>query len=252
MYFDTHAHYDDEAFNEDRDQVIADAHENGVEFIVNAASGLESSRACIALAEKYPYMFAAVGWHPHEAKTFEEDSADRITEWVKNLRVVAVGEVGLDYYYDLSDRDVQKEVFEKQMELAGQLRLPVIVHDREAHADCMEIVKRFPEVRGVFHCFSGSVEMARELLNLGWYLGFNGAVTFKNAKKAPEVVKMCPADRLLLETDCPYLTPVPFRGRRNDSAYLPYVAEKIAGLRGESLEKIAESTMENGRALFGI
>lgn len=252
MYFDTHAHYDDEAFDGDREQILAAALESGVELIVNAASDGKSSLSGIALSERYPHVYAAVGWHPHEARTFAEDSPKLIENWCRHSKVVAVGEIGLDYFYDLSERDVQRAVFERQMELAIQLNLPVIVHDRDAHGDCLEIVRRFPEVRGVFHCYSGSEEMAAELLKLGWYLGFGGSVTFKNAKKTPEVAAMCPIERLLLETDCPYLTPVPFRGRRNDSSYLPYVAEKIAELRGLTPREVAEAAMNNGKTLFGI
>lgn len=250
MYFDTHAHYNDEAFNADRHEVITSAFKAGVELIVNASCEKESCLSSLELAHKHPFLYAAVGWHPHDAKTFNEESPEFIKKWCADPKVVAVGEIGLDYYYDLSERGIQREVFIKQMELARELSLPAIVHNREAHADSLEIVRMFPEVTGVFHCFAGSAEMARELLSLGWYLGFNGAITFKNAKKAPDVLQMCPLDRIVIETDCPYLTPVPFRGRRNDSSYLPLVAAGIAELKNTTPEEIARITLENGRRLF--
>ena len=252
MYFDTHAHYNDEAFDGDRHQIISSAIGSGVELIVNASTEEESSLASIELAEAFPQVYAAVGWHPHDAKLWDVESADKIRSWCRHQKVVAIGEIGLDYYYDLSERDVQREVFKKQLELAQELKLPVIIHDREAHAECLEMVSLFPQVSGVFHCYSGSVEMARKLLDMGWYLGFNGAITFKNAKKAPEVVAMCPADRILLETDCPYLAPVPLRGKRCDSSLVPYVTEAMAQMRGVTAEEMAAITLENGKRLFKI
>lgn len=250
MYFDTHAHYNDEAFDSDREALISSVISSGVELIVNAATEERSCISSTELARRFPQVYAAVGWHPHDAKSFTEESPRQLREWCGFEKVVAIGEIGLDYYYDLSERDVQREVFTRQMELARELELPAIVHNRDAHADSLEIVKRFPEAKGVFHCFAGSVEMARELLDLGWYLGFNGALTFKNAKKAPEVVAMCPLDRLVIETDCPYLAPVPFRGKRNDSSYLPYIAERIAQIKNLSPEEVAKITLENGKRLF--
>lgn len=252
MYFDTHAHYDDESFNEDREQVIEKALSAGVELIVNASSDLATSESSLALAEKYPFIYAAVGWHPHEARFYDEDSPELIRQWCKNNKVVAIGEIGLDYYYDHSERDVQRRVFEKQLELAAELNLPVVIHDRDAHGDCMEIIEKFPQVTGVFHCFAGSAEMAEILLKRGWYLGFGGAVTFKNARKAPEVLAMCPKDRFVLETDCPYMTPVPHRGKRNDSSYLPFIAEKVGEYMHLSPEETARLGMENGKRLFRI
>ena len=250
MYFDTHAHYNDEAFSADRSETLIKAKDAGVDLIVNAACEKRSALDGIELAEKHPFVYAAVGWHPHDAKAFDAESPELIRKWCENPRVVAIGEIGLDYYYDLSERDVQREVFKRQMELARELKLPVIVHNRDAHADSLEIVEQFPDVMGVFHCFAGSVEMAKVLLDRGWYLGFNGAITFKNAKKAPEVVARCPLERILIETDCPYLTPVPFRGKRNDSSYLPYVVERISEIKGIAPEEIARITKENGKRLF--
>lgn len=252
MYFDTHAHYTDEAFDADRDETIRAAHECGVELIMNASSDFESSIKSIELAEKYPFVYATVGWHPHDAKTFSKDSEDYIRQWCDLPKVRAIGEIGLDFYYDLSERDVQREVFIRQMELARELKMPVVIHDRDAHAECMEIIRKFPEVKGAFHCYSGSAEMAKEILALGWYLGFTGAITFKNARKALEVIKICPNDRLLIETDCPYLAPVPFRGKRNDSRYLPYVAQTVAEIKEISVAEAAEMANRNGRRFFGI
>lgn len=252
MYFDTHAHYTDEAFDADRDETIIAVHESGVELIMNASCDMESCRRALELAEKYPFIYATVGWHPHDAKTFSEESEKQIRQWSRNPKVRAIGEIGLDYYYDLSERDVQREVLIRQMELAKELKLPVVIHDRDAHSDCMEIIKKYPDVRGEFHCYSGSAEMAKEILNMGWYLGFTGAITFKNARRALEVIEMCPDDRMLIETDCPYLAPVPYRGKRNDSRYLPYMAEKIAAIKGISKEDAVLMTNQNGRRFFGI
>lgn len=252
MYFDTHAHYTDESFDPDRDETIKAVFESGVELIMNASSDYESSKKSLELAEKYPFIYAAVGWHPHEAKTFSENSEKILRQWCALPKVRAIGEIGLDYYYDLSEREVQREVFIRQMELASELKMPVVIHDRDAHAECMEIIRRFPEVKGEFHCYSGSAEMAREILNMGWYLGFTGAITFKNARKALEVIEMCPSDRILIETDCPYLTPVPHRGKRNDSRNLPYMAQMVAEIKGISIEEAAEMTSRNGRKFFGI
>lgn len=252
MYFDTHAHYTDEDFDPDRDETIKAVRESGVELVMNASSDYESCLRSLELAEKYLYIYAAVGWHPHDAKTFSEDSEKYLEKWCALPKVRAIGEVGLDYFYDLSEREIQREVFSRQMELAKKLNMPVVVHDRDAHADCMEIIRRFPGVKGEFHCYSGSAEMAREIIERGWYLGFTGAITFKNARRAHEVIEMCPLDRILLETDCPYLAPVPFRGKRNDSRYLPYMAQKVAEIKGISVEETAELTNRNGRRFFGI
>ncbi len=252
MYFDTHAHYTDESFDADRDETIKAVFESGVELIVNDSSDYESCVESVKLTEKYEFIYAAVGWHPHEAKFFSDDSERFIRQWCALKKVVAIGEIGLDYYYDLSEREVQREVFIRQMELARELKMPVVIHDRDAHAECMEIIKRFPEIKGEFHCYSGSAEMAKEILDMGWYLGFTGAITFKNARKALEVIEMCPNDRILLETDCPYLAPVPLRGKRNDSRNLTYMAKTIADIKGISVEAVAEITKCNGKEFFGI
>ena len=252
MYFDTHAHYDDEAFDCDREAVIASLGESGVSLVVNASSDIPSSNASVALSEKYPFIYAAVGIHPHEASSLTESSLSEVRSLAARDKVVAIGEIGLDYFYDHSPREIQQEAFRLQLSLAKELDLPVVVHDRDAHEDCMRIIKEFPGVRGVFHCYSGSLEMAKELIKLGWYLSFTGAVTFKNARKAPEVLAYIPEDRLMIETDCPYLSPVPLRGKRNDSKNLKYIAECIAEIRGTTLEHIASVTMENGKSFFAI
>ncbi|MEA4893920.1 MAG: TatD family hydrolase [Oscillospiraceae bacterium] len=252
MYFDTHAHYTDEDFDADRDETINAVFASGVELIVNASSDYASCVGSVEIAEKYSFIYAAVGWHPHEAKTFSKDSEKLIREYCRLPKVRAIGEIGLDYYYDLSERDIQRTVFLRQMELASELKMPVVIHDRDAHADCMEIIRKFPDVKGDFHCYSGSAEMARDILDMGWYLGFTGAITFKNARRALEVIGMCPNDRILIETDCPYLAPVPNRGKRNDSRNLPYIAQTIADIKKMSIEEAAEITNRNGRRFFGI
>ena len=252
MYFDTHAHYDDDRFDDDRDELLRSLPKGGVTLVVNPGSDLPSSLAAKALSEKYDFIYFAAGVHPHEASSATEAVLSGITALLRHPKCVAVGEIGLDYHYDFSPREVQREIFRAQMSIARELGKKVIIHEREACADCMEIVKEFPDVVGVFHCFSGSRETAKTLLDMGWYLSFGGAVTFKNAKKPVEVVQNMPLDRLMLETDCPYMTPVPRRGERNSSLYLPLIAEKIADVRGTTAEEIAAVTYENGRRFFGL
>ena len=251
MLFDTHAHYDASQFDADRDAVLSALPGQGVGLVVNPGCDLPSSRKAIELAGRYSFVYAAVGVHPEECAGWTDGDVDTLRELASSPKVVAVGEIGLDYYWEENPpRELQKRVFRAQMALAGELGLPVIVHDREAHGDSMDIVRAFPEVRGVFHCFSGSPEMAEELLKRGWYLGFDGPITYKNAQKAPEVAAVTPLDRIVVETDSPYLTPVPFRGKRNDSRYLPYVMEKLAEWKGISPEEMARITWENGLRLF--
>lgn len=254
MLFDTHAHLDDERFDEDRDAVIAQCRNERVELVLNAGSNLETSVKAIALADRYDFIYAAVGVHPHDASEMDDETAGVLSALAENKKVRAIGEIGLDYHYDLSPRDVQKKRFEEQIDLARQLKLPIIVHDREAHGDVMEIFKktRIQEVGGVLHSFSGSKEMALECLRLGLYLSISGPVTFSNAKKTAEAVKEIPLDMLLIETDSPYLTPVPNRGKRNYPGYVRLVAEKIAEIKGVPFEEVAQKTMENGKRLFGI
>lgn len=252
MFFDTHAHYDDEAFEADRETLLAAMPGNGVELILVPGCDVKSSRSALKLAARFPFIRAAVGIHPEELGAMEEGDLERIEAMTGEPRCVAIGEIGLDYYWDASRKEEQKTLFRRQIEIALARKLPVIVHDREAHGDSLEIVRDYTELRGVFHCFSGSPEMAEELLRRGWYLGFDGPVTYKNARKALEVLAICPLDRLLLETDSPYLSPVPMRGKRNDSRNLRYIAQKIAEVKGCSVEEVASAAAENGRRLFAV
>lgn len=251
MYFDTHAHYDDKAFDADRIGLLRELHTQGVDLIIDPGCDEESSRAALALAEELPFVYAAVGVHPEELASCS-GSLDTIRQLAAHPRCVAVGEIGLDYYWDAEHKEEQKALFRQQIELALELCKPIIVHDREAHGDCLDIVRDYPGLHGVFHCYSGSAEMAKELLRRDWYLGFDGPVTYKNARKTLEVLEICPLDRILIETDSPYLSPVPKRGKRNDSGNLCYIAEKIAEVKGVSAEEVARITAENGRKLFGI
>lgn len=253
MLFDTHAHYDDEAFDADREALLAAMPEKNVGLIVNPGCTVETSRQAVALAEQFSYVYAAVGIHPENCGDFTDEDIAVLRQLAQHDKVVAIGEIGLDYYWEENPpRDWQQMVLRKQMALAEELKLPVIIHDRDAHADTLAIVKEFPQVRGVFHCYSGSVEDARTLLKMGWMLSFNGAITFKNARKAPEVIAEVPMDRIMIETDSPYLTPVPYRGKRNDSGYVYLVAEKIAEIKGMTAREVEEITFENGKRFFGI
>ena len=253
MYFDTHAHYDDEWFDDDREELLAALPGAGISLVLNNGCDLASSERTLDLAHRYDYIYAAVGWHPHSARDWNDESEALIRRWAADPKVVAIGEIGLDYHYDLAWKETQHEVFEAQLCLAEALGLPVVIHDREAHGDCMELIRRYPGVRGEFHCYSGSAEMAKEILNMGWYLGFNGAITMQGARRALETIAMMPTDRLLLETDCPYLAPMPrTEGRRNDSRRLSRVVEVIAEIRHTTPELVAKTTMENGKRFFGI
>ncbi len=252
MYFDTHAHYDDQAFDADREPLLQRLGASGVELIIDPGCDALSSRKALELAERFPFIYAAVGLHPEELDKYSPEGYKEICSMARHPKCVAIGEIGLDYYWDASHKEEQKALFRRQIELALELDKPVIVHDREAHGDCLEIVRDYPGLRGVFHCYSGSAEMAKELLKLGWYLGFDGPVTYKNARKALEVLELCPMDRMLMETDSPYLSPVPMRGKRNDSSNLRYVSEKIAQVKGLSPEEVARLSLDNGCRLFGI
>lgn len=252
MIFDTHAHYDDKKFDADRREVLAAMPAKGVSLIVDPGCDGESSRAACALAQEFPFVYAAVGWHPEEWQSWNGESMALLRSLCAQPKVVAIGEIGLDYYWDAEHKALQKEMFERQLSLAIERKLPVIVHDREAHGDCLEIVMNYPEARGVFHCFSGSVETAQELVRRGWYIGFTGVVTFKNARKAVEVAEWAPLSRILIETDCPYMAPEPHRGQRNDPSLVPLVAKKIAELKGISEEQVAKATWENARKLFRL
>ena len=252
MIFDTHAHYDSGAFNADREELLASMPQKGVGLILDPGCDERSSRAALALAERFPFVYAAVGVHPEDMASMTPDTLSTIRELAAHEKCVAIGEVGLDYYWDDTHKTEQKELFTAQLALAQELDLPVVVHDREAHGDCLELVSRFPAARGVFHCFSGSAEMARELLRRGWYLGFDGPVTYKNARKAVEVLELTPPERILVETDSPYMSPVPLRGKRNDSSNLVYIIQRIAEIKGTTPQEIERITWENGRRLFGI
>ena len=253
MLFDTHAHMDDRAFDQDRDILLKDLAERGVGMVMNPGCSLESSRNAVALAEKYDFMYAAVGSHPDAADEVNEEVLEEYRKLCKlSGKVKAIGEIGLDYHYEDIPRQLQLKAFRMQMELARELKLPVIVHEREAHEDGLRVVEEFPDVTGVFHCFSGSAEMAKQLVNKGWYIGFTGVLTFKNARRAIEAAQAIPLDRILLETDCPYMAPEPFRGRRNDPGYLFRMAEKLAQLRDMTPEQIQQITAENGRRLYRI
>ena len=253
MIFDSHAHYDDESFNEDRENVIKEIRENGVINVLNCGASMEGARDSFKLANKYDFFYAAVGIHPENAYELTEENYEEIKEMTKNPKVRAIGEIGLDYYWEENPpRKKQKEVFRKQMELAKELNMPVVIHDRDAHGDTLEIMKEFPEVKGVVHCFSGSVEFARECLKLGYYIGFTGVVTFKNSKKIVEVAKEVPLDRMLVETDAPYMAPTPNRGKRNRSDYIKFIIEKIAEVKELSVEEVSNATIENAKNLLKI
>ena len=252
MLFDTHAHLDDRAFREDRDQLITALPEKGVGLVMNPGCSLESSRNAVALAETYDHVYAAVGSHPDVADEVNHKVLEEYEKLCKLPKVKAIGEIGIDYHYEDISRELQLKAFRMQMELARQVDLPVIVHEREAHEDGMAVVREFPEVTGVFHCYSGSAEMAKQLVDLGWYIGFTGVLTFKNARKAIETAASIPLERIVLETDCPYMAPEPFRGRRNDPGYLYRMAEKLAQIRGISVEEMQAITTENGKRLYRI
>lgn len=252
MLFDTHAHYDDRRFDGMRDELLSGMPERGVGLILNASASLDSSRESVALAARYPFVYAAVGVHPEECGDMTDADLAEIEALLDVPKVVALGEIGLDYHYDTPPRDVQRHWFSRQLELAARRRVPVIIHDREAHADALDAVKRHPGLTGVFHCYSGSAEMAAELVNMGFYISFTGNITFKNARKAPEVIKAIPLERMLIETDAPYLAPEPYRGQLNHSGYVHRVAEVIAELRGLPVEEVVAITADNGRRLFGI
>ncbi len=253
MLFDTHAHYDAQQFDPDRDAVLSALPGRGVGLVVNPGCDMPSSRTALSLAEKYPFLYAAVGYHPENCAPYREEDLDQLRRMAQHPKVVAIGEIGLDYYWaENPPRDLQQRVFRDQLALAEELDLPVIVHDREAHGDSLAIVREFPRVRGVFHCFSGSVEMARELVKLGWMLSFTGVLTYKNARKAVEAAQAIPLDRLMIETDSPYMAPVPHRGERNDSGYVLHICEKLAQIKGVSTEECARITLENGKRFFRI
>ena len=248
--FDAHAHYDDKWFDDDRSALLSSLPQHGVATIVNAAVDIATARTAIGYAEAYPYMYACAGIHPENLDGLAEDYLDQLTELLKHPKVVALGEIGLDYHWDIP-KDRQHRVFEEQLQLARELDVPVVIHDREAHGDVMEYSRRY-HPKGLMHCFSGSVEMLKEVMKLGMSISLGGTVTFKNARVPVEVAAAVPLDRLLLETDAPYLSPVPFRGKRNDSRNIAYTAERIAEIRGMDAQELIDVTTENAKRLYGI
>ena len=254
MLFDTHAHYYDEAFDPDREQILSALPQAGVGLVLCPGCDLPTSRAAVALAERYPHVYAAVGFHPENLDGASLAHLDQIEAMAAHPKVKAIGEIGLDYYWvkDEAGRKKERDFFDAQLTLAEKLDLPAVVHDREAHKDSLDLVKAHPGARGVFHCYSGSVEDAKTLVILGWMLSFTGVITFKNARKAIEVLEWAPLDRIMLETDAPYMAPEPYRGKRNDSRYVNRMAETVAAVKGLPVEEVIRVTTENGRRLFGI
>ena len=251
--FDTHAHYDSSRFKKDRDAVLSGLPAQGVTLVVNQGCEVASSRFSVELAKKYPHVYAAVGIHPQDCGGCTDADFDAIRALAGEEKVVAIGEIGMDYHWEENPpKEFQEEVFRRQIELALELDLPIVVHDRDAHGDSLQIVLDYPELRGVFHCFAGSPEMAKELLKRGWYLGFDGPITYPNNRRAPEVVAVTPLDRIVVETDAPYLPPTPYRGKRNESRYLSYVIDQLAEWKGVSAQEMEDQTFQNGKRLFGL
>ncbi|MSU00571.1 TatD family hydrolase [Tissierella pigra] len=254
MLIDSHAHLDDPRFDNDRDKLINSLKDNGVEIVINIGADLQTSISSVSLAEKYDNIYAAIGVHPHSAKEVDNSTIEVLRTFAKRDKVVAIGEIGLDYYYDNSPRDIQRKWFIEQLNLAKELNLPVVIHTRDAAQETFDILKEAQDgsLRGVLHCYSGSVEMAMEYIKMGFYISLGGPVTFKNAKVSKEVAKNIPLDKLLIETDCPYLTPEPYRGKRNEPVYVRYVAGTIAELRGITYEELERTTNRNTKDLFKI
>ena len=248
--FDAHAHYDDKWFDEDRSALLSSMPENGISYIVNAAVDIATAKTAVRYAEQYPHMYACVGIHPENLEGLADDYLDQLAKLLEHPRVVALGEIGLDYHWDIP-RDIQNRVFEEQLRLARELDVPVVIHDREAHGDVMELIRRY-KPKGLMHCYSGSTEMLKEVMRLGMSISLGGTVTFKNARVPVEVAEAVPLDRLLLETDAPYLSPVPNRGKRNDSRNIAYTAQRIAELRGMDAQELIDITTENAKRLYGI
>ena len=253
LLFDTHAHYDDAQFDPDREELLAALPENGVGLVVNPGCDIPTSQKALALAERFPHVYAAVGYHPENCGPYVPEDLDTLRSLAAHPKAVAIGEIGLDYYWEENPpRELQQQVFRAQLQLAQELDLPVIVHDREAHGDSLSIIREFPNLRGVFHCFSGSAEMAKELVKLGWMISFTGVLTYKNARKALETADAVPLEHLMIETDSPYMAPVPNRGKRNDSRNVSFICQKLAEVKGVSPEDCARITLENGKRFFRI
>jgi len=252
MYFESHAHYDDQRFNKDRDKILASLQENDIGCVVNVGADIESSQASIKLANRYDFIFASVGVHPHYAKSLDEIGFSKLEDLSSNSKVVAFGEIGLDFYRDISPRDVQRHWFKRQLELSHQLELPVIIHSRDAAAETFDIIKSSNVRKGVIHCYSGSAQMALDYIEMGFYIGVCGVITYDNAKKLVEVVRTIPMERILIETDAPYLTPVPYRGKRNNSIYLKFIAKKISEIKGISIQNVANTIYQNSLQMYSI
>ena len=254
MYIDAHAHYDDEAFDEDRANVLAGVHEAGCDVIINAAQDIPTAVTTLQMADAFPYLFAAVGIHPHKAQGILPKDIEEIRKLAQHEKCVAIGEIGLDYHYDFAPRQVQQEVFRQQLRLAGELQMPVVIHDREAHEDTLKILDQelSPASGCLIHCYSGSREMAEVIMKRGYYVSIGGAVTFKNARRIVEALEVIPTDRILLETDCPYMTPVPHRGERNDSSMIPFTAQKICEIKGVLLDCFYKITSENAISFYHL
>ena len=250
MYFDSHAHYDDERFDDDRNELLASFPDEGIENVANSSSDIASSKASVALTEKYPFFYASVGVHPHEVEKMTEQDLLELETLSKHEKVVAIGEIGLDFYYDLSPRDMQRYWFKRQLELAERLDMPIIVHSRDAAQECFDIIKASGVRKGVIHCYSGSAQMAKDYIDMGFYIGIGGSLTFKNNKKTVEVVEQIPLEKILIETDAPYLAPVPYRGRRNDSRLLKYVVEAIGKIKNMDENDVCNITKINATRLF--
>lgn len=254
MIFDTHAHYDDEAFDEDREELLDRMKEAGIDYVVNVGANMASSRKTIELCEQYSFLYGAVGIHPSDAQEMNDEALKELHQMAGHDKIVAIGEIGLDYYWPEPAKEVQKKAFEMQVALAKEVKLPIAIHSRDAARDTADMLSSLHggDCGGVIHCFSYTKEMAREFLNMGFYIGIGGVVTFKNSRKLKEAVQYIPMDRIVLETDCPYLAPTPYRGKRNSSLYLPYVAEEIARLKGISYEEVLAATMTNAKKMYRI
>lgn len=250
--FDSHAHFDDRAFDADRHELLREIHTGGVDFIANIGCDEQTCRNSVALAEQYDYIYATVGWHPEFAGSWNAQAEALLRELAKHPKVRAIGETGVDYHWMNDPEEVQFKCFDDQMQIARELRMPVVIHQREGMEDCLSVVRRYPDVQGVFHCYSGSAESAKEILKMDYYLGFTGVITFKNARKSHEVLKMMPLDRILIETDCPYMAPVPHRGKRCHSGLLPHTLAVLAEIRGISVEEAAQITLDNAKRFYGI
>ena len=253
MIFDTHAHYDDEAFDMDRDQLLNDMHQKGIEYIVNAGEAVKSSLAGVEMGKRYDFVYSASGIHPEHANETNDRDIEEIEKIAReNKKVVAIGEIGLDYHYEGYSKEKQIDIFKKQLEIAKELDLPVIIHSRDASQDTFDIIKESGVRKGIIHCYSGSAQMAKDYVKMGFFIGIGGVLTYKNARKLVEVAEEIPLEAIVLETDCPYLAPAPFRGKRNNSLYIQFVAEKMAEIKGISYEEVCRKTVENGKKIFGI